>query len=42
MQSDKLFVGIVLVGVMGVALSAIASLIERRFDTWRVAARGQD
>ena len=39
MQSDKLFVGIVLVGIMGVVLSAIASLIERRFDTWRVSQR---
>ena len=39
MQSDKLFVGIVLVGLMGVVLSAIASLVERRFDTWRVSQR---
>jgi ABC-type nitrate/sulfonate/bicarbonate transport system permease component len=42
LQSDKLFVGVVLVGAMGVGLAAIVGLVERRFDAWRVSAHARE
>lgn len=41
-QSDKLFVGVGVICVMGVGLSLLVGLVERRFDAWRVSSQGRE
>jgi NitT/TauT family transport system permease protein len=39
LQSARVYFGIVLLGIIGVALGELVRVIEKRFDRWRPAIR---
>jgi ABC-type nitrate/sulfonate/bicarbonate transport system permease component len=41
-QTDKMFVAILVVGIMGVVLSEVAMALERRWASWRVDERSRE